>query len=76
MAQGRWRYARAAYRDVREVGSKALPTPQQLLHGTDHSASYLYIQGWLLLLGLKLSCGGKKESLVLRGCSGPRGRGD
>lgn len=52
---------RAAYQDVREVGSKALPTPQHLLHGMDHSASDLYIQGWLLLLGLKLSCGEKKS---------------
>lgn len=75
MAQGRWRYARAAYRDVREVGSKALPTPQQLLHGTDHSASYLYIQGWLLLLGLKLSCGGKKRVTGPQGMLRAKGKG-
>lgn len=47
-------------RDVREVGSKALPTQQHLLQGTDHSAPYLNIQRWLLLLGLKLSCGEKR----------------
>lgn len=62
-------------KDVRGVGSKALPTPQHLMHGTDHSAPYLHIQGWLFLLGLKLSCG-EKESLVPRGCSGARAVGD